>query len=147
MPKLKYGIVREQEVPFYQQQQRIILENNNRINPLNIRDYVALGGTVYCESFTIHDPEQVIAEIKASGLRGRGGAGFPTGVKWEGCRNVPADKKFIVCNADEGDPGAYMDRSVLEGNPHSVIEGMLIAHTRSARPKAMFMFEASTLLR
>ena len=127
VPKLKYGIVREQEVPFYQLQKRIILENNNLINPLDIRDYIALDGyQSLVKALRDMTPEQVIAEIKASGLRGRGGAGFPTGVKWEACRNFPADKKYVVCNADEGDPGAYMDRSVLEGNPHSVIEGMLI---------------------
>ena len=71
-------------------------------------------------------PEQIISEIKAAGLRGRGGAGFPTGKKWEDCRNAPSGVKYIVCNCDEGDPGAYMDRSLLEGNPHSVLEGMII---------------------
>lgn len=127
VPKLKYGIVREQEIPFYQQQQRIIFANNGLIDPTDIRDYIALEGyQSLAKVLREMAPEQVIAEIKAAGLRGRGGAGFPTGVKWEGCRNVPADKKYVVCNADEGDPGAYMDRSVLEGNPHSVIEGMLI---------------------
>jgi NADH:ubiquinone oxidoreductase subunit F (NADH-binding)/(2Fe-2S) ferredoxin len=127
VPKLKYGIVREQEIPFYQQQQRIIFANNGLIDPTDIRDYIAVGGyQSLAKALREMTPEQVIAEIKASGLRGRGGAGFPTGVKWEGCRNFPADKKFVVCNADEGDPGAYMDRSVLEGNPHSVVEGMLI---------------------
>ncbi len=127
VPKLKYGIVREQEIPFYQQQDRIIFANNGMLDPTDIRDYIGLDGyQSLAKALRDMTPEQVIAEIKASGLRGRGGAGFPTGVKWEGCRNFPADKKFIVCNADEGDPGAYMDRSVLEGNPHSVIEGMLI---------------------
>ena len=127
VPKLKYGIVREQEIPFYQQQQRIIFANNGLIDPTDIRDYIALDGyQSLAKALREMTPEQVIAEIKASGLRGRGGAGFPTGVKWEACRNFPADKKYVVCNADEGDPGAYMDRSVLEGNPHSVIEGMLI---------------------
>ena len=71
-------------------------------------------------------PEQIIDEIKASGLRGRGGAGFPTGKKWEDCRKAPGEIKYIICNCDEGDPGAYMDRSLLEGNPHSVFEGMMI---------------------
>ncbi len=127
IPKLKYGIVREQEIPFYQQQQRMIFANNGLIDPTDIRDYIALDGyQSLAKALRDMAPDQVIAEIKASGLRGRGGAGFPTGVKWEACRNFPADKKYVVCNADEGDPGAYMDRSVLEGNPHSVIEGMLI---------------------
>jgi NADH:ubiquinone oxidoreductase subunit F (NADH-binding)/(2Fe-2S) ferredoxin/NAD-dependent dihydropyrimidine dehydrogenase PreA subunit len=123
----KESIVQEQEIPFYKLQDRVILDKNNLINPLDIRDYIALGGYQSISKVLREmTPEQVIAEVKSSGLRGRGGAGFPTGVKWEGSRNFPADKKYIVCNADEGDPGAYMDRSVLEGNPHSVIEGMLI---------------------
>ena len=126
-PKSKQRIVREHDLPFYQQQQRIIFANNGWIDPTDIRDYIALGGyqalTKMLRGMT---PTEVIAEVKASGLRGRGGAGYPAGKKWEACRQSVADKKFIICNADEGDPGAFMDRSLLEGNPHSVIEGMII---------------------
>ncbi|TRZ48080.1 MAG: NADH-quinone oxidoreductase subunit NuoF, partial [Dehalococcoidia bacterium] len=93
----------------------------------DIGDYIAHGGYNSLKKVFDTDPEKVIEEIKKSGLRGRGGAGFPTGLKWEFCRNAKGDEKYVVCNADEGDPGAFMDRSVLEGDPHSVIEGMIIA--------------------
>jgi NADH:ubiquinone oxidoreductase subunit F (NADH-binding)/(2Fe-2S) ferredoxin len=115
------------QVPFFKQQKRIVLRNCGVINPDSIDEYIARGGY-----FALHkalkelSPEQVIEEVKASGLRGRGGAGFPTGVKWQLTRNATGDVKYIICNADEGDPGAYMDRSVLEGDPHSVLEGMTI---------------------
>jgi len=115
------------EVPFFKQQKRIVLRNCGVINPDSIDEYIARGGY-----FALHkalkelSPEKVIEEVKASGLRGRGGAGFPTGVKWQLTRNATGDVKYIICNADEGDPGAYMDRSVLEGDPHSVLEGMTI---------------------
>ena len=115
------------DIPFYKKQLRILTENNVRIDPTNIEDYIAIDGYKALTDilFNMSD-EEVIAEIVNSGLRGRGGAGFPTGRKWELCRNVKALVKYIICNADEGDPGAYMDRSLLEGNPHSVIEGMII---------------------
>ncbi|MCG2814592.1 MAG: NADH-quinone oxidoreductase subunit NuoF [Candidatus Aminicenantes bacterium] len=120
-------IVEEKNVPFYKLQKRIIFGNNGFIDPTDIEDYIALDGyralAKVLEGMT---PEDVIAEIEKAGLRGRGGAGFPTGEKWEICRGYKADQKYIICNADEGDPGAYMDRSLLEGNPHSVIEGMII---------------------
>ncbi len=113
---------------FHRKQQKVLLKDCGTIDPEDIHAYIRVGGyggiTKILSSMT---PEEVIAEIKASGLRGRGGAGFPTGVKWEACRKAPGDVKYIVCNADEGDPGAFMDRSVIEGNPHSVIEGMMIA--------------------
>jgi len=115
------------EVPFFKQQKRIVLRNCGVINPDSIDEYIGRGGY-----FALHkalkelSPEKVIEEVKASGLRGRGGAGFPTGVKWQLTRNAIGDVKYIICNADEGDPGAYMDRSVLEGDPHSVLEGMTI---------------------
>jgi NADH-quinone oxidoreductase subunit F len=126
-PKTKQRIDREQDIPFYQKQQRIVLANNGQLDPTDISEYVALGGyQALVKALGEMSPEQVIAEIKASGLRGRGGAGYPTGKKWESCRNSVADQKYVICNADEGDPGAFMDRSVLEGNPHSVIEGMII---------------------
>lgn len=120
-------IVHEPEVPFYKKQQRIIFGNNGMIDPNNIEDYIALGGYSSLSKVLFEmSSEEVIEEIKQSGLRGRGGAGFPTGKKWEICRSMPGDIKYIVCNGDEGDPGAFQDRSLLEGNPHSVLEGMII---------------------
>jgi len=126
-PKTEEKIIYEKEVPFYKKQERIVFGNNGFIDPTDIKDYIALGG-YQSLSKVLFDltTERVIEEIKASGLRGRGGAGFLTGKKWEVCREVFSDVKYIICNADEGDPGAYMDRSLLEGNPHSVIEGMII---------------------
>ena len=126
-PKTKEKIIYEKEVPFYKKQERIVFGNNGFIDPTDIKDYIALGGyKAISEVLFDMTSETVIEEIKASGLRGRGGAGFLAGKKWEICREVPSDVKYIICNADEGDPGAYMDRSLLEGNPHSVIEGMII---------------------
>jgi NADH:ubiquinone oxidoreductase subunit F (NADH-binding)/(2Fe-2S) ferredoxin len=121
------GIPHYHQVPFYSKQLKIALRNCGFINPDRIEEYVARGGyfSLYRALFEMR-PEDIIEEVKRSGLRGRGGAGFPTGVKWESCRKSKGDRKFILCNADEGDPGAYMDRSVLEGDPHSVIEGMII---------------------
>ena len=120
-------IIYEYDVPFYKKQKRIIFENNGHIDPTSIEDYIRIGGyAALSKVLTTMWSERVIDEIKESGLRGRGGAGFPTGVKWEFCQKAKGDKKYIICNADEGDPGAYMDRSVLEGNPHSVVEGMII---------------------
>ena len=120
-------IEKESDIPFYQAQNRHLLAQNRQVDPCNIEDYIAIGGySAITKVLSGIDPEKVITEIKASGLRGRGGAGFPTGRKWEQCRQAPGDEKYVICNADEGDPGAYMDRSVLEGNPHLVIEGMMI---------------------
>jgi NADH:ubiquinone oxidoreductase subunit F (NADH-binding)/NAD-dependent dihydropyrimidine dehydrogenase PreA subunit/(2Fe-2S) ferredoxin len=115
------------QVPFYKKQLKIALRNCGFINPDHIEEYIARGGyfPLYRALFEMR-PEETIEEVKGSGLRGRGGAGFPTGSKWESCRKAKGDQKFILCNADEGDPGAYMDRSILEGDPHSVIEGMII---------------------
>jgi NADH:ubiquinone oxidoreductase subunit F (NADH-binding)/(2Fe-2S) ferredoxin/Pyruvate/2-oxoacid:ferredoxin oxidoreductase delta subunit len=120
-------IVEEREVPFYKRQKRIIFGNNGFIDPTDIQDYIALDG-YKALSKVLFDmtAEEVIAEVKSSELRGRGGAGFLTGLKWQICREADSKVKYIICNADEGDPGAYMDRSLLEGNPHSVIEGMII---------------------
>jgi NADH:ubiquinone oxidoreductase subunit F (NADH-binding)/(2Fe-2S) ferredoxin/Pyruvate/2-oxoacid:ferredoxin oxidoreductase delta subunit len=126
-PRTEKSIVLEKEVPFYKKQKRIIFGNNGFIDPTDIKDYIALDGYKALEKVLFDmTSEEVIAEIKASGLRGRGGAGFLTGKKWEICRDANSDVKYVICNADEGDPGAYMDRSLLEGNPHSVIEGMII---------------------
>jgi len=116
------------DVPFYQKQMRIILRNCGRIGYGNIHDSIKVGGyAALAKVLSSMTPEEVIDTIKRSGLRGRGGAGFPTGVKWEICRAQPGEIKYLVCNGDEGDPGAFMDRSVLEGDPHSVLEGMIIA--------------------
>jgi len=120
-------IIHEEEVPFYQKQMRIIFGNNGSIDPTRIEDYLAVRGyRALCKALFSMTPEEIIREVKKANLRGRGGGGFPAGVKWETCRNAPGDIRYIICNADEGDPGAYMDRSLLEGNPHSVLEGMII---------------------
>jgi len=117
------------DIAFYQKQQRIIiLRNCGHINPEEIEDYLAVGGYQALKKTLLEmTPEQIIDEIKRAGLRGRGGAGFPTGKKWEFCHNAPGDQKYMICNADEGDPGAFMDRSILEADPHSVLEGLIIA--------------------
>jgi NADH:ubiquinone oxidoreductase subunit F (NADH-binding)/NAD-dependent dihydropyrimidine dehydrogenase PreA subunit/(2Fe-2S) ferredoxin len=121
-------IAREEDIPFYKAQDRAILSQNKLLDPTDIDDYVAQGGyAAFAKALTRFAPGQVIDEIKQSGLRGRGGAGFSSGAKWEECARASGNVKYVVCNADEGDPGAYMDRSVLEGNPHAVLEGMLIA--------------------
>jgi len=120
-------IVYEQDVPFYKKQERLLLGNNGQIDPTNIEDYIAIGGyTALAKALYNMKPEKVIDKIKKAGLRGRGGGGFLTGRKWEYCRQAEGSPKYVICNADEGDPGAYMDRSLLEGNPHSVLEGMII---------------------
>lgn len=116
------------KIPFFALQHKIVLRNCGEIDPGNIEEYVARDGyEALAKALTEMTSEQVIAEIKASGLRGRGGGGFPTGMKWEFTAKAAGDQKYVVCNADEGDPGAFMDRSVLEGDPHSVIEAMTIA--------------------
>jgi NADH:ubiquinone oxidoreductase subunit F (NADH-binding)/NAD-dependent dihydropyrimidine dehydrogenase PreA subunit/(2Fe-2S) ferredoxin len=120
-------IAYEKDIPFYKAQKRIVFGQNGLLDPTVIEDYMANGGYGnLCKVLTEMEPEDVISEIKSSGLRGRGGAGFPTGRKWESCRRANGDVKYVVCNCDEGDPGAYMDRSLLEGNPHLILEGMLI---------------------
>ena len=113
---------------FFDKQVRIVLRNSGIIDPGSIEEYIELNGyNALTKALKEMTPEQVIGEVLVSGLRGRGGGGFPTGKKWEFTRSSPGDKKYIICNADEGDPGAFMDRSVLESDPHSVLEGMLIA--------------------
>ena len=120
-------IIDRKDVPFYKHQKRIVLRNNEIIDPTNILEYIAHGGYAALAKVLYEmKPEEVIEEIKKSNLRGRGGAGFPAGWKWDSCRNAPGEPKYVICNADEGDPGAFMDRSIIEGNPHSVIEGMII---------------------
>jgi NADP-reducing hydrogenase subunit HndC len=116
------------QVDFYKKQMRVALRNCGVIDPENIDEYIAMDGyKALAKVLTEMTPEQVIEEIKKSGLRGRGGAGFPTGMKWQFAYNSKDDKKYVCCNADEGDPGAFMDRSVLEGDPHAVLEAMAIA--------------------
>ncbi|MCK4423430.1 MAG: NADH-quinone oxidoreductase subunit F, partial [Candidatus Omnitrophica bacterium] len=115
------------EIPVFQLQVRRVLRNCGFIDPNNINHYIARGGYGGFIKALKLKPQDVIEQIKESGLRGRGGAGFPTWRKWQFCRKAKSSKKYLICNADEGDPGAFMDRSVLEGDPHSVLEGMLIA--------------------
>jgi NADH-quinone oxidoreductase subunit F len=120
-------IVHENEVPFYKKQNRILMDSNSLIDPAKIEDYLAIGGYSGLQKALFEmKPEQVIDTLKKSGLRGRGGAGFPTGTKWEICRKAKGEPKYVICNADEGDPGAFANRGLLEGNPHSILEGMLI---------------------
>ncbi len=120
-------VFKREEIPFYRQQQKIVLRNCGRIDPTNWEHYLARDGySALAKALAGLTPKQVIDEVLQSGLRGRGGAGFPTGRKWQFARNAKGSPKYIICNADEGDPGAFMDRSILEGDPHSVIEGMII---------------------
>jgi NADH:ubiquinone oxidoreductase subunit F (NADH-binding) len=115
------------DIPFYSKQHRVVLRNCGYINPEHIEEYIARDGyQALAKALLEMTPEKTLDEVKRSGLRGRGGAGFPTGLKWEFARKAAGDKKYIICNADEGDPGAFMDRSVLEGDPHTLIEGMLL---------------------
>ncbi len=127
-PATKSKIALDHEVPFYAKQQRLVFRLNGLIDPTSLEDYVAHDGYAAAKKAIAEmAPDTVVTEVKEAGLRGRGGAGFPTGVKWGLARKSPGDQKYLICNADEGDPGAFMDRSLLEGTPHSVIEGMLIA--------------------
>ena len=126
-PKTGEKAIHESEIPFYKYQKRLLIGNNIKIDSKNIEDYITIGGyralsTVLFE----RTPEQVIEEVKNSKLRGRGGGGFPTGRKWESTRNAVGDPKYVIVNCDEGDPGAFMDRALMEGNPHSVLEGLAI---------------------
>ncbi|MBU2234816.1 MAG: 4Fe-4S binding protein [Proteobacteria bacterium] len=126
-PVTKKKIRTEAKIPFYSAQDRQLLAQNKRIDPRSIEEYIATGGySALAKTLAKISPEKVIGEIGASGLRGRGGGGFPAGWKWDATRKAQGEPKYIVCNADEGDPGAYMDRSLLEGNPHLVLEGMVI---------------------
>ena len=126
-PVTNKAISHYSEINFYKKQERIILRNCGRINPEKIDHYIAQKGYRALRKALLMTPEQVIEEVNSSGLRGRGGAGFPSGRKWEFCRKAQGERKYVICNADEGDPGAFMDRSILEADPHSVIEGLTIA--------------------
>ncbi len=119
---------RIKDINFYKEQTRLVLENCGRIDPRRIEDAIERGGYIAAvQTITQKKPQQIIDEVTESGLRGRGGAGFPTGVKWNFCRKSEGEEKYLICNADEGDPGAFMDRALLEGDPHRVIEGMIVA--------------------
>jgi len=121
-------VVTAADAPFYRGQRREVLANCGRLDPTRIEAAVVRGAyAAMARAVTAMTPDEVVEEVRASGLRGRGGAGFPTGVKWGFCRKAPGDEKYLICNADEGDPGAFMDRALLEGVPHQVIEGMVIA--------------------
>ncbi len=117
----------EEDIPFYKNQQRLVLGSNRKIDPRSLEDYLAVEGYQALAKVLFEmTPEQVVGEVKDAKLRGRGGAGFPSGLKWDFARNAPGDQKYVVVNCDEGDPGAYMDRSVMEGNPFAVLEGLMI---------------------
>ncbi len=136
------GIPRIAEEPVFRNQERVILRNCGNIDPDSIDEYIVhdgYRGLLKCLEST---QEEIIEEVSNSGLRGRGGAGFPTGIKWDSCLRVEADQKYVICNADEGDPGAFMDRSLLEGDPHAVIEGMAIAGYAVGASKGYFYVRA-----
>ena len=126
-PVTSQKITYEPDVPFYKKQTQNILGANRDIDPTNIEDYIASGGySALSKVLTGMKPQKIVDEIKKSGLRGRGGGGFPTGKKWQSCLDVKSNVKYVICNADEGDPGAFQDRAILEGNSHSILEGMII---------------------
>jgi NADP-reducing hydrogenase subunit HndC len=126
-PSTNEKIIHESEIPFYKNQKRLVFGSNGNIDPKSIDDYLAIGGySALAKVVSGMTSEQVLEEVKKSNLRGRGGGGFPAGRKWEESRNAPDEIKYVIVNADEGDPGAYMDRSLLEGNPHAILEGLTI---------------------
>ena len=125
-PATERPCLKEEEIPFYRHQRRLLLRASGRLDPTSIDSYIALGGYAALARALEMGPAAVLEEVRRSGLRGRGGAGFPTARKWEACRRAEGELKYVVCNADEGDPGAFMDDALLEGDPHSVLEGMLI---------------------
>ena len=130
-PATNEKAIHESDIPFYKNQQRNIICNNIKIDSKTLDDYLAIGGYSALSRVLFQmSAQDVLAEVRESALRGRGGAGFPVWRKWEGTRNAPGETKYLVVNADEGDPGAFMDRALLEGNPHSILEGLIIgAHT------------------
>ena len=125
-PETKKRCINESSIPFYAHQQRIILKRTGHIDPTEINDYIAEGGYAGLSRALSMTPAEIVAEVTASGLRGRGGGGFPTGVKFESARIIDSEKKYVLANGDEGDPGAFMNRSLMEGDPHSILEGMII---------------------
>ncbi len=142
-PKSDKIITDSKGMEFYKKQVRIALRNCGVIDPENIEEYIARDGySALGKVLTSMTPEETIDIIKKSGLRGRGGAGFPTGLKWEITRQSPGNEKYVVCNADEGDPGAFMDRSILEGDPHTVIEAMAINGFCTGAQMVWYIFRA-----
>lgn len=126
-PESHKRVTSMKDAGFYKRQTKIALRNVGEIDPLSIDDYISRGGYTALRKVLFNmKPDEVIAEVENSGLRGRGGAGFPTGTKWRQCANVNNLPKYVVCDGDEGDPGAFMDRSIMEGDPHSIVEGMII---------------------
>ena len=142
-PKTEKTVSDSKHMDFYRKQMRIALRNCGFIDPENIEEYIALDGYMALADSLLHKkPEEVIDVIKRSGLRGRGGGGFPTGVKWEFAHKQKADMKYVVCNADEGDPGAFMDRSIMEGDPHSIVESMAVCGYSIGSPKGLVYIRA-----
>jgi len=134
---------RRDEITFYQRQETIVFRHNGKIDPMDIDDSIAVGGyQALAKVLETMTPEQVIQEVIDSGLRGRGGGGFPTGWKWRSCREAEGEPHYVICNADEGDPGAFMDRSVLEGDPHAVLEGMIIGAYAIGSPQGYIYVRA-----
>jgi len=132
-------------IPFFKQQKKIVLRNCGLINPSDIEEYIAVGGYQALYKVLIDGrADNVIEQIKASRLRGRGGAGFLTGNKWDFLAKAKSDSKFIICNADEGDPGAYMNRNEIEGDPHSLLEGMVIGAYATGATQGIIYVRAST---
>jgi len=125
-PLTKERCRKKEDIPYYATQKEVVLGHLGHISPLSIDDYIRAGGYAGLAKAISESPEEVVGTVKASGLRGRGGAGFPTGVKWEGALKQPVEDKYVVANGDEGDPGAFMDRALMEGDPHAVIEGLII---------------------
>ncbi|MFO8013383.1 MAG: NAD(P)H-dependent oxidoreductase subunit E, partial [Phycisphaerae bacterium] len=126
-PATNERVPHQSDIPFYAEQQRVALGHSGRIDPASLDDYLAAGGYAsLAKVLTAMDPDEVIETVTRSGLRGRGGGGFPTGRKWRSCRDAEETPKYVLCNGDEGDPGAFMDRSIMEGDPHAVLEGMAI---------------------
>ncbi len=127
-PKTGDKILHEADIPFYRHQRKLVSHNTGKIDPTDIDDYLAVGGySALAKALTTMKPMEIIETVEASGLRGRGGGGFPAGRKWRSCREAPGIVKYVIANGDEGDPGAFMDRSLMEGDPHSIIEGMTVA--------------------
>ena len=142
-PKTEKTVSDSKHMDFYRKQMRIALRNCGFIDPENIEEYIALDGYMALADSLLHKkPEEVIDVIKCSGLRGRGGGGFPTGLKWEFANKQKADMKYVVCNADEGDPGAFMDRSIMEGDPHSIVEAMAVCGYSIGSPKGLVYIRA-----
>ena len=142
-PKTGHSVSDSKHMDFYRKQMRVALRNCGFIDPENIEEYIARDGySALADSILNRTPEEVIDSVKRSGLRGRGGGGFPTGVKWGFARKSVSDMKYVVCNADEGDPGAFMDRSIMEGDPHSIVEAMAICGYSIGSPKGLVYIRA-----